>query len=75
MTAIATYQVSPCISDRIAFHPEGAGCGHLGQRRSEQVKAMAGFAAGFVLSVKLAVASIPPAAVVYIMEAVGAVGG
>ena len=75
MTAIATDQSTLRIGNRIALHPEAAGGGHLGQRGAEQVQAVAGFAAGFILSVKLSVAFVQPTAVVYIMEAMGAVGG
>ena len=75
MAAIAPHQIPPRIRDRIPLHPEGAGGGHPGQRGSEQIQTMAGFAAGFILRVKPPVAFVQPAAVVYVVEAMGAVGG
>ena len=75
VTAIATHQIPLRICDRIPLHPEGAGGWHFGQRGAEQVQAVAGFAAGFVLCVKPPVAFVQPATVVYVVEAMGAVGG
>ena len=75
VAAIATHQIPLRISDCISLHPEGSGGWYLGQRCAEQVQAVAGFAAGFVLRVKLSVAFIQPAAVVYVVEAMGAVCG
>ena len=73
VAAIAAHQIPLRISDCIPLHPKGPGGGHLGKRCPEQVQAMAGFAAGFVLSVKLTVIFIQPAAVVHVVEAMGAV--
>ena len=75
MAAITTHQIALRISDPIPLHPEGAGGGHFGKRRPEQVKAMTGFAPGFVLFVKITVIFIYPVAVVHVMEAMRAVGG
>ena len=75
VTAIATHQIPLRICNRIPLHPEGAGGWHLGQRGAEQIQTMAGFAAGFILCVKPPVAFVQPAAVVYVVEAMGTVGG
>jgi hypothetical protein len=75
VAAIATHQIPLRVSDCISLHPEGPGGGHFGQRCPEQVQAMTCFAAGFVLRVKLPVVFIQPAAVVYVVEAMGAVCG
>ena len=75
VAAIATHQIPLRISDCIPLHPKGPGGGHLGKSCPEQVQAMTGFAARFVLRVKLPVALIQPAAVVYVVEAMRAVCG